>query len=65
METLFVPSAPNPMLGGQVLYVSTDRVFDVDMTVAEGVRTVVTSGAASDDDRHIEVPDTAPGDDGS
>ena len=57
METLFVPSAPNPMLGGEVLYVSTDRIVDVDMTVAEGVRAVVTSGAASDDgNSSSEVP---------
>jgi len=54
METLFVPSAPNPMLGGHVLYVTADRVVDVDMTVAEGVRAVVTSGAASDDRRRQE-----------
>jgi len=39
-----------------VLYVSTDRVVDVDMTVAEGVRAVVTSGAASDDGRRLDVP---------
>lgn len=58
METLFVPSAPNPMLGGEVLYVSTDRIVDVDMTVAEGIRAVVTSGAASDDsDRVVANPD--------
>lgn len=55
METLFVPSSPNPMLGGMVLYVASDRVREVDMTVAEGVRAVVTSGAASDDaDRRLE-----------
>jgi len=57
METLFVPSAPNPMLGGEVLYVSTDRIVDVDMTVTEGIRAVVTSGAASDDsDRVVANP---------
>lgn len=59
METLFVPSAPNPMLGGEVLYVSTDRVVDVDMTVSEGVRAVVTSGAASDEGHRPNAAETA------
>jgi len=41
----------------ETLYVSTDRIVDVDMTVAEGVRAVVTSGAASDDgNSSSEVP---------
>lgn len=46
MVTLFMPMAPNPVMGGFVLYVSADRVFDVDLTVEEGIRSVVTSGVA-------------------
>lgn len=48
METLFVPSAPNPLVGGDVVYVASDRIVDVDMTVEEGLRAVLTSGAADD-----------------
>jgi uncharacterized membrane protein len=48
METLFVPSAPNPLVGGDVVYVSSERVVDVDMTVEEGIRAVLTSGAADE-----------------
>jgi uncharacterized membrane protein len=44
MVTLFMPMAPNPVMGGFVLHVSRDRVVDVDMTVEEGVQSIVTSG---------------------
>jgi len=44
MVTVFMPMAPNPVMGGYVLHVDRDRVVDVDMTVEEGVRAIVTSG---------------------
>ncbi|EFW94209.1 hypothetical protein ZOD2009_00205 [Haladaptatus paucihalophilus DX253] len=44
METLFLPMAPNPVMGGFVIHVRKDRVFDVEMTVEEGIRSIVTSG---------------------
>lgn len=46
MVTLFMPMAPNPVMGGFVIHVSTDRVVDVDLTVEEGIRSIVTSGVA-------------------
>jgi uncharacterized membrane protein len=46
MITLFMPMAPNPVMGGFVIHVSTDRVVDTDMTVEEGIRSIVTSGVA-------------------
>lgn len=46
METLFMPMAPNPVMGGFVIHVSSDRVFDVDLTVEQGIRSIVTSGVA-------------------
>jgi uncharacterized membrane protein len=46
MLTLFMPMAPNPVMGGFVIHVSTDRVVDTDMTVEEGIRSIVTSGVA-------------------
>jgi len=48
MQTVFLPMAPNPVMGGYVLHVSADRVIDVDMTVQEGIRSIVTSGVAID-----------------
>jgi uncharacterized membrane protein len=46
MVTLFLPLAPNPVMGGHLVHMPTDRVMDVDMTVEEGIRAVVTSGVA-------------------
>lgn len=46
MLTLFLPLAPNPVMGGHVIHVTADKVYDVDMTVEEGIRAIVTSGVA-------------------
>ncbi|MFB6269442.1 MAG: DUF502 domain-containing protein [Halobacterium sp.] len=46
MQTLFLPLAPNPVMGGHLTHVPADRVMDVDMTVEEGMRAVVTMGVA-------------------
>jgi uncharacterized membrane protein len=46
MVSLFLPLAPNPVMGGHLTHVPADRVMDVDMTVEEGMRTVVTMGVA-------------------
>jgi uncharacterized membrane protein len=47
LVTLFLPLAPNPVMGGHLVHVPSERVMDVDMTVDEGIRTVVTSGVAT------------------
>jgi uncharacterized membrane protein len=47
MVTVFLPMAPNPVMGGHVLHVSEERVRDVDMTVEEGIQSIVTSGVAT------------------
>ncbi|MFB6107961.1 MAG: DUF502 domain-containing protein [Haloplanus sp.] len=44
MQTLFLPMAPNPVMGGHLVHVPDERVYDVEMTVEEGVRAVLTSG---------------------
>jgi len=49
MTTLYLPMAPNPVMGGHVIHVPNDRVFDVDMTVEQGVQSIVTSGVAVED----------------
>jgi len=56
MVTLFMPMAPNPVMGGFVVHVSRERVVDVDLTVEEGVRSIVTSGVAIGTDE-TKVPD--------
>ena len=47
--TLFVPFAPNPVMGGQLIYVPVERTYDVDMSVEEAVSALVTSGVAARD----------------
>lgn len=49
MVSLFMPMAPNPFMGGFVIHVSADRVYDVDMTVEEGIQAIVSSGIAVGD----------------
>jgi uncharacterized membrane protein len=65
MQTLFLPMAPNPVMGGFLVNVPTDRVSDVDMTVEEGVQAVVTSGVAaggeSSEDGGVEGARDGPG----
>ena len=46
MRTLFMPMAPNPVMGGHVLFVPERRIVDVDLSVEEGIRALVTSGVA-------------------
>jgi len=51
MVVLFVPLAPNPVMGGFMVCVPPDRVADVDMTVQEAFQAIVTSGVAMADAR--------------
>lgn len=44
MVTLFMPMAPNPVMGGFVISVNRERVVDADMTVQQGIQAIVTSG---------------------
>lgn len=49
MVTLFLPLAPNPVMGGFLAHFPERKVSDVDMTVEEAVQTIITSGIAADD----------------
>ena len=46
MRTLFMPMAPNPVMGGHVLFVPERRVVEIDLSIEEGIRALVTSGVA-------------------
>jgi len=59
MVTLFMPMAPNPVMGGHAVHVPTSRVHDVDMTVEEGVHSIVTSGVATGEGG-IQTPSVGP-----
>ncbi|WP_158058833.1 DUF502 domain-containing protein [Halorussus halophilus] len=49
MVTMFIPMAPNPVTGGFLTHVPRSKIYDVDMTIEEGVRSILTSGIASGD----------------
>lgn len=55
MITVFMPMGPNPIMGGFVLYVAEDRVHDVDLSVEEGITSVVSFGVAIEGDE--DLPD--------
>lgn len=55
MLTVFVPMAPNPVMGGFVLHVSPDRVRELDMSVEEGIQSIVTSGVATGNQTQNEL----------
>ncbi|WP_331235517.1 DUF502 domain-containing protein [Natronorarus salvus] len=46
---IFIPFAPNPVTGGFLTYMPRDRVTDLDMTVEDAVRNVITSGIAGEE----------------
>lgn len=48
MQTLFVPLAPNPVMGGFLVNFTAEQIYDVDLTVEEAVQSIVTSGASVD-----------------
>jgi uncharacterized membrane protein len=46
---VFVPNSPNPT-GGRLLLVPESRLQEVDMSVRRGIRTLVTTGIASEEE---------------
>ena len=47
VRTVFMPLAPNPVMGGFLIYVPETHLWDIDMTVEEAIRALVTSGVAT------------------
>jgi uncharacterized membrane protein len=63
MITVFIPMAPNPM-GGFLIHVPTDRVYDVDLTVEEGVQTVMSTGVTLEAEKVHDIQEYADGEEG-
>jgi uncharacterized membrane protein len=49
MQTVFVPMAPNPVMGGHLLNLPRERIHDVDLSVEAGMQAVMTTGLAIDE----------------
>jgi uncharacterized membrane protein len=47
MVSMLLPLAPNPVTGGFLTYIPEDNLYDVEMTVDEAIRSVLTSGVAT------------------
>ena len=56
MVAMFLPLAPNPVTGGFLTYVPQSNVHDLDMTIEEGVRSILTSGIAADEGADETTP---------
>jgi len=52
--TVFVPMAPNPVMGGHLVTLPRDRVADVDLSVEEGMEAIMTTGLAIDEEAREE-----------
>ncbi|WP_121743885.1 DUF502 domain-containing protein [Natronorubrum halophilum] len=49
MMTIMVPLGPNPTTNGFIMHIPAERVYDVDVTVEEAVRSIATLGVASNE----------------
>ena len=49
LVTVYVPLAPNPVMGGHLVNLPRDRVYDVDLSVEEGMEAIMTTGVAIDE----------------
>lgn len=49
MLTVFVPLAPNPVMGGHLLNLPPSRVHDVDLSIEEAMKAIMTTGIAIDE----------------
>ena len=43
-QTLFLPMAPNPVMGGHLTHIPTNQVHDIDMTIEQAVQYILTTG---------------------
>ncbi|WP_246982970.1 DUF502 domain-containing protein [Halorientalis marina] len=52
MMTVFMPMGPNPFMGGFILHLSESEVHSVDLSVEEGISSIVSFGVAVEKDPH-------------
>jgi uncharacterized membrane protein len=57
MLTVFMPMGPNPFMGGFIMHLAEDEVYDLDLSVEEGIASIVSFGVAVEVDEH---PDEVP-----
>lgn len=57
MITVFMPMGPNPVMGGFILHIREERVHDVDLTVEQGISSIVSFGVSLDEADHVSEGD--------
>lgn len=60
MISLFLPMGPNPVMGGFVIYVARDRVYDIDISVEQGLQAIITSGVTMGEGDAANGPSEGP-----
>ena len=57
MVTVFMPMGPNPFMGGFILHLAQEEVYDVDLSVEEGISSIISFGVAVEiDEEQPDVP---------
>jgi uncharacterized membrane protein len=54
MLTVFMPMGPNPFMGGFILHLAQEEVYEIDLSVKEGISSIVSFGVAVEIDDHSE-----------
>jgi len=52
MLTVFMPMGPNPFMGGFILHMDEDEVYPTNLSVEEGISSIVSFGVAVELDEH-------------
>ncbi len=52
MLTVFMPMGPNPFMGGFIMHLAEDEVYDLDLSVEEGISSIISFGVAVEIDDH-------------
>jgi uncharacterized membrane protein len=52
MITVFMPMGPNPFMGGFIMHLAEDEVYHLDLSIEEGISSIVSFGVAVEVDEH-------------
>ena len=48
LQNVFMPNSPNP-IGGMLVMISEDKIYEVEMSIKEALRTIMTTGIKKED----------------
>lgn len=56
-QTVFLPMAPNPVMGGHLTHIPEKRIHDVDMKVEQAVQYILTTGVVNVEETDVTDAD--------